>query len=51
MTKIRLVIVDKREVVRQGLARLLEVEPNFEVVNTADTAWDAVERCGEHQPV
>jgi DNA-binding NarL/FixJ family response regulator len=50
VVKIRLVIVDKREVVRQGLARLLEAEPNFEVVNTADTAWDIVERWGEHQP-
>ena len=50
MTKIRLVIVDKREVIRQGLARLLEAEPNFEVVSTVDTAWDAVKKCGKHQP-
>jgi len=48
--KIRLVIVDKREVVRQGLARLLEAEPNFEVVGTAETAWDIVKKCGKHQP-
>ena len=50
MTKIRLVIVDKREVVRQGLARLLKAESNFEVVSTADTAWDAVKKYGKHQP-
>jgi len=45
-----LVIVDKREVIRQGLAGLLEAEPNFEVVSTADTVWDAVKKCGKHQP-
>ena len=50
MTKVRLVIVDKREVIRQGLARLLGAEPNFEVVSTADTAWDIVEKSCKHQP-
>jgi len=29
VVKIWLVIVDKREVIRQGLARLLEAEPIF----------------------
>jgi len=51
VVKIWLVIIDKREVIRQGLARLLEAEPNFEVVGIADTAWDIVKKCGEHQPV
>ncbi len=49
MVKVRMVVVDKREVVRQGLARLLGTEPSFEVVSTADTVWDIVKKCGKHQ--
>ena len=49
MAKVRMVIVDEREVVRQGLARLLEAEPSFEVVSTAGTVWDVVKKCGKYQ--
>ena len=49
MAKVRMVIVDNREVVRQGLAGLLGAEPSFDVVSTAGTVWDVVKKCGKHQ--
>jgi len=47
---VRIVIVDEREAVRQGLAGLLGAELGFEVVSTADTVWDIIKKCGKHQP-
>ena len=50
MIKLKLLLADKREIFREGLAKLLEPEPNIEVVGTCCTGWGAVESALEHQP-
>ncbi len=50
MAKIRLVLADKEEIFREGLAKLLESEPHIEVVCTCRTGLEAVECVYEHQP-
>lgn len=48
--KIRLILADDHQVVRQGLRAALEREPELEVVAEADNGRQAVELCREHRP-
>jgi len=50
VAKIRLVLVDKVEIFREGLAKLLESEADIEVVCTCRTGLEAVESAHKHQP-
>ena len=50
MVKIRLVLADKCEIFREGLAKLLESEPDIEVVGTCCTESETVESTHKHQP-
>ena len=49
-TKIRLMLVDDHEVIRQGLISLFESYPEIEVVAEAGNGQEAVERALEIQP-
>ena len=48
--KIRCLIVDGHALVRHGMRRLLEDEPDIEVVEEAGNADDALQKLGKHQP-
>ena len=48
--RLRLLVVDDHEVVRQGLAALLDRRVGFEVVAEAGTAAEAVEQARRHVP-
>ena len=48
--QLRLLIVDDHEVVRQGLASLLDRRPNFQVVAEAGTVEEAVAQARRHRP-
>ena len=50
VVKIRLVLADRREIFRGGLAKLLESEPNIEVVCVCHTGLEVVESARKHQP-
>lgn len=50
MPKIELLIIDKREIFREGLRRLLEPEPNIEIVGVYCTDLKAIAGSNEHQP-
>jgi len=50
VTKIKLLLADKSEIFREGLAKLLEREPDIEVVCACRTGLEAIERANEHQP-
>ena len=50
MEKIRLVLVDRREIFREGLAKLLQAEPNIEVVGTCAGDLEAIEKACEFKP-
>ena len=50
MAKIKLVLADKTEVFRRGLAKLLESEPNIEVVCTCCTGSEVIESGYKYQP-
>lgn len=50
MAKIRLVLADKEDIFREGLAKLFESEPDIEVVCTCHTGLEAVENAYKHQP-
>ena len=50
MAKIRLVLADKSEIFREGLAKLIEHDPDVEVVCTCCAGSEAVESAYEHQP-
>ncbi len=47
---IRLLLADDEDLVREALATLLELEPDFKVVAQAGTGRAAVELAAEHQP-
>ena len=47
---IRIVIADDHPIFRDGLRRLLAVEPDFEVVGEASDGWEAVERVRALRP-
>ncbi|MBM2825904.1 MAG: LuxR family transcriptional regulator [Dehalococcoidales bacterium] len=44
MDTIRILLVDDHQVVREGLRRMLELEPDFEIVGDAGTAKDALDQ-------
>ena len=50
MAKIRLVVVDNREIFREGLTKLLKNEPSIGVVCTCTTGLEAVESVHKHRP-
>jgi len=50
VAKIRLVLVDKEEIFREGLTKLLESAPDIEVVCTCRTGLEAVGSAHKHQP-
>ena len=50
MTKLKLILADKRGIFREGLAKLLEPEPSMEVVSTCCTGGETVESALKHQP-
>ena len=50
MTKIKLLLAGKREIFCEGLVKLLECEPDMEVVCVCRTGLGVVERANEHQP-
>jgi two-component system NarL family response regulator len=50
MKKIRLMIVDDHEVVREGLKKLLEVYPEIEVVSTVENGKECLERLDQVLP-
>jgi len=50
VTKVKLLLADKNEIFREGLAKLLEHEPNIEVVSTCSNGLEAVESTYKYQP-
>ena len=48
--KIRLLLADKSEIFREGLTKLLEHEPNIEVVYACGRGLEAVESANKYQP-
>ena len=44
MAKVTLLLTDKNEIFREGLAKLLENEPSIEVMYTCCTGWEAAAR-------
>jgi two-component system response regulator NreC len=48
--KIKLLIADDHGILRQGLRRILEAEPDMSVIGEAATGADAVERARELKP-
>jgi PAS domain S-box-containing protein len=48
--KTRILLTDDHSVMREGLARLLGQEPDFEVVGQASDGLEAIEKAGELQP-
>jgi len=48
--KIRLLLVDRRELFREGLAKVMQGEPNIEVVGTCSTGPEAIEKASELKP-
>jgi len=47
---IRILLADDHAVVRAGIARLIEAQPDMTVIAEVETAPLAVERCGELRP-
>jgi len=50
MSKIRLLLADKCEIFREGLVKLLETEPDVEVVCSCRTGNEAIDGAMKHQP-
>lgn len=48
--KIKLIIVDDHVILRQGLRRILEAEPDMSVIGEAGTGVDAVKRARQLKP-
>jgi CheY-like chemotaxis protein len=46
----RVLIVDDHQIVREGLAGLLQIEPNIEIVGEAANGEEAIARAGELRP-
>lgn len=50
MTTIRVLLADDHTIVRQGLRRLLETQPDFTVIAEADNGRAAVQSAMQHRP-
>jgi len=50
MKTVRILVADDHEVVRQGLRRLLEAQPGWEICGEAVTGRDAVEKAKQLKP-
>lgn len=50
MSKLRIFLADDHTVVREGLKRLIDVEPDMEVVGEAADGKEALEKAGQSQP-
>ena len=50
MAELKVLLVDNRELFREGLARILESEPHIRVVCQCDNGSEAVERAKESDP-
>ena len=50
MEKIKVLVVDKRELFREGLAKILEREPNIELVSTCSTGLECIQKATELKP-
>ncbi len=50
MAKVKLLLADKSEIFCEGLAKLLEHEPDMEVVCACRTGLEVIERACEYQP-
>ena len=50
MEKIKVLVVDRRELFRQGLAFILEREPNIRVVFTCSSAHEGIKKASELNP-
>jgi DNA-binding NarL/FixJ family response regulator len=50
MRKIRVIIGDKRELFREGLKKIINEQPNMEVVFTAPKIRECMERAGDLKP-
>lgn len=50
MAKVSLVLADKEEIFREGLAELLKSEPTVELVCICSTGFEAVESARKHRP-
>jgi len=48
--KIKVLLADKRELFREGLAKILESEPNIEVVSTCSSGVECIQRTSELNP-
>jgi DNA-binding NarL/FixJ family response regulator len=46
----KLLLVDKREIFREGLSRLLASRPNIEIVGTCGSGTEAIEKASQLQP-
>ena len=51
MDKIKLLIVDDHEIVRQGLRGFLELQEDFDIVGEGSNGVDAVDMAGSLKPV
>lgn len=50
MEKTKVLVVDRREIFRQGLALILEGEPNIRVEFTCSSAHEGIKRASELKP-
>jgi DNA-binding NarL/FixJ family response regulator len=50
MSRLRILLADDHTVVRQGLRKVLEDRPDWEVVAEAGDGREAVRQCEEHKP-
>ncbi len=50
MTKLRILLADDHTVVRQGLRRVLEEQPDWHVVAEAENGREAVRQAEQHKP-
>ncbi|WP_026370868.1 response regulator [Kallotenue papyrolyticum] len=50
MTPVRIVLVDDHAMLRDGVRMVLEAQPGFEVVGTADNGYDAIQLIAELRP-
>jgi DNA-binding NarL/FixJ family response regulator len=50
MKKIKLMIVDDHEVIREGLKKLLEAYPEIEIVGTVENGKECLERLSQVAP-